>query len=203
MKKTSELPIVSFADPLSFESWMDNNCDSSPGIRLQIAKKNSGILTISYKEALDVALCYGWVDSQKEAFDEKTWLQRFTPRGPKSIWSKVNKDKAEQLIANGRMKNSGYKSIEEAQKNGNWDKAYESQRIASLPEDFAIELERNSEAKAFYDTLDKQNKYAIVFRINTAKKQETRDKRIRQFIQMLEEGKKIYPSPRTRTITER
>ncbi|RUS46174.1 bacteriocin-protection protein [Cohnella sp. AR92] len=182
---------------------MDNNCDSSPGIRLQIAKKNSGILTISYKEALDVALCYGWVDSQKEAFDEKTWLQRFTPRGPKSIWSKVNKDKAEQLIANGRMKNSGYKSIEEAQKNGNWDKAYESQRIASLPEDFAIELERNSEAKAFYDTLDKQNKYAIVFRINTAKKQETRDKRIRQFIQMLEEGKKIYPSPRTRTITER
>ncbi|MDQ0897415.1 YdeI family protein [Paenibacillus sp. V4I7] len=194
VKKSSDLPVISFADPLSFESWLDDNCDTSPGIRLHIAKKNSGVVTVSYNEALEVALCYGWVDSQKEAFDEKTWLQRFTPRGAKSIWSKVNKEKAEQLITNGRMKTSGYKAIEEAQKNGNWDKAYESQSIAQLPEDFAIELERNAEAKAFYDTLDRQNKYAIVFRIHNAKKQETRDKRIRQFIQMLEKGEKIYPS---------
>ncbi|MCS7462680.1 YdeI/OmpD-associated family protein [Paenibacillus doosanensis] len=198
MVKKSSLPIISFADPLSFESWLDDHCDTSPGIRLQIAKKNSGVVTISYNEALEVALCYGWVDSQKEAYDEKTWLQRFTPRGAKSIWSKVNKDKAEQLIANGRMKTSGYKAIEEARKNGNWDKAYESQSIASLPEDFAIELERNAEAKAFYDTLDRQNKYAILFRIHNAKKQETRDKRIRQFIQMLEKGQKIHPSSGTR-----
>lgn len=194
VKKSSDLPVISFADPLSFESWLDDNCNTSPGIRLHIAKKNSGVVTVSYNEALEVALCYGWVDSQKEAFDEKTWLQRFTPRGAKSIWSKVNKEKAEQLVTNGRMKTSGYKAIEEARKNGNWDKAYESQSIASLPEDFAIELERNAEAKAFYDMLDRQNKYAIVFRIHNAKKQETRDKRIRQFIQMLEKGEKIYPS---------
>lgn len=194
VKKSSDLPVMSFADPLSFESWLDDNCDTSPGIRLQIAKKNSGVVTVSYNEALEVALCYGWVDSQKEALDEKTWLQRFTPRGAKSIWSKINKEKAEQLITNGRMKTSGYKAIEEAKKNGNWDKAYESQSIASLPEDFAIELERNAQAKAFYDTLDRQNKYAIVFRIHNAKKQETREKRIRQFIQMLEKGEKIYPS---------
>lgn len=194
VKKSSDLPVMSFADPLSFERWLDGNCDISPGIRLQIAKKNSGVVTVSYNEALEVALCYGWVDSQKEAFDEKTWLQRFTPRGARSIWSKINKEKAEQLITDGRMKSSGLKAIEEAKKNGNWDKAYESQSIASLPEDFAIELERNPEAKAFYDTLDRQNKYAIVFRIHNAKKQETREKRIRQFIQMLEKGEKIYPS---------
>ncbi|WP_310832246.1 YdeI/OmpD-associated family protein [Paenibacillus pedocola] len=193
VKKSSDLPVMSFADPLSFESWLDDNY-TSPGIRLQIAKKNSGVVTISYNEALEVALCYGWVDSQKEALDDKTWLQRFTPRGTKSIWSKVNKEKAEQLITNGRMKTSGYKAIEAAQKNGNWDKAYESQSIASLPEDFAIELERNAQAKAFYDTLDRQNKYAIIFRIHNAKKIETREKRIRQFIQMLEKGEKIYPS---------
>jgi len=194
VKKSSDLPVISFADPLSFESWLEVNCEISPGIRLQIAKKNSGVVTISYNEALEVALCYGWIDSQKEAFDENTWLQRFTPRGAKSIWSKVNKDKAELLILNGRMKTPGYKAIEEAKKNGNWDKAYESQSIASLPEDFAIELERSAKAKAFYDTLDRQNKYAILFRIHNAKKKETREKRIRQFIQMLEEGKKIYPS---------
>ncbi|MEC0258612.1 YdeI/OmpD-associated family protein [Paenibacillus lautus] len=140
VKKSSDLPVMSFADPLSFESWLDDNY-TLPGIRLQIAKKNSGVVTISYNEALDVALCYGWVDSQKEALDEKTWLQRFTPRGAKSIWSKVNKDKTEQLITTERMKTPGYQAIEVAKKNGNWDKAYESQSIASLPEDFAIELE--------------------------------------------------------------
>lgn len=193
VKKASDLPVMSFADPLSFERWLDEHGDTSPGIRLQIAKKGSGVVTVSYNEALEVALCYGWVDSQKEALDEKTWLQRFTPRGAKSIWSKINKEKAERLIANGRMKASGYKAIEEARKNGNWDKAYESQSVASLPEDFAIELERNAQAKAFFDTLDRQNKYAIVFRIHNAKKQETREKRIRQFIQMLEKGEKIYP----------
>ncbi|MCC3372407.1 YdeI family protein [Cohnella sp. REN36] len=194
VKKSSDLPIISFTDPLSFEKWLDDHGDTSSDIRLQIAKKNSGVVTISYNEALEVALCYGWVDSQKEAFDEKTWLQRFTPRGAKSIWSKVNKEKAERLIANGRMKASGYKAIEEAKENGNWDQAYESQSVASLPEDFAIELERNAKAKAFYDTLGRQNKYAILFRIHNAKKQETREKRIRQFIQMLERGEKIYPS---------
>lgn len=194
VKKSMDLPIMAFADALSFESWLDANCDTSPGIRLQIAKKNAGVVSISYNEALETALCYGWIDSQKEAFDEKTWLQRFTPRGAKSIWSKINKGKAEQLIASGRMKATGYKAIEEAKKNRSWDKAYEPQSTASLPDDFAIELERNAQAKAFYDTLDRQNKYAMVFRIHNAKKQETREKRIKQFIQMLEKGEKIYPS---------
>nr|WP_221468766.1 YdeI/OmpD-associated family protein [Cohnella thailandensis] len=182
-----------FGEQQSLENWLENHHDTSPGIRLQISKKNSGVVTVSYDEALESALCYGWVDSQKEKFDEKMWIQRFTPRRANSIWSKVNKDKAELLIANGRMKPSGFKAIEVAKKNGQWDKAYESQSIASMPEDLAIELERNVKAKAFYDTLNSQNKYAILFRIHNAKKQETRAKRIQQFVEMLEKGEKIYP----------
>ncbi|MGD8189617.1 YdeI/OmpD-associated family protein [Brevibacillus ginsengisoli] len=191
-KNSSELPILFFIDQQSFENWLENNYDSSPGIRLQIAKKDSGVVSVSYEEALESSLCYGWIDSQKEKFDDKTWLQRFTPRGTKSIWSKVNREKAEFLISKGRMKPSGFKAIEAAKQSGQWDKAYESQSSASLPEDFAIELERNAKAKAFYDTLDRQNKYAILFRIHNAKKQETRTKRIEQYIAMLEKGEKIY-----------
>lgn len=193
INKSNELPVMFFGVQQSFENWLENNHDTSPGIRLQIAKKNSGVVTVSYDEALESALCYGWVDSQKEKFDEKMWIQRFTPRRAKSIWSKVNKDKAELLITNGRMNPSGFKAIEVAKKNGQWDKAYESQSIASMPEDFAIELERNVKAKAFYDTLNSQNKYAVLFRIHNAKKQETRTKRIQQFVAMLEKGEKIYP----------
>lgn len=193
INKINELPIMFFGEQQSLENWLENNHDTSPGIRLQISKKNSGVVTVSYDEALESALCYGWVDSQKEKFDEKMWVQRFTPRRAKSIWSKVNKEKAELLITNGRMKPAGFKAIEAAKKNGQWDRAYESQRIASVPEDFAIELERNVKAKAFYDTLNSQNKYAILFRIHNARKQETRAKRIQQFIAMLEQGEKIYP----------
>ncbi|SFS67200.1 YdeI family protein [Paenibacillus sp. BC26] len=191
--KANELPVMFFGEQQSLENWLENNHDTSPGIRLQITKKNSGAVTVSYDEALEIALCYGWVDSQKEKFDEKMWVQRFTPRRAKSIWSKINKDKAELLITSGRMKPSGFKAIEVAKKNGQWDKAYESQSIATIPEDFAIELERSVKAKAFYDTLNSQNKYAILFRIHNAKKQETRAKRIQQFVAMLEKGEKIYP----------
>lgn len=192
-KKSSELPIIFFAEQSILENWFDKHHDTSSGIRLQIAKKSTNIVSVTYNEALECALCYGWVDSQKETFDEKTWLQRFTPRRAKSIWSKVNKDKAENLIANGRMKPSGLKAIEVAKQNGLWDKAYESQSKASLPDDFAIELRRNVKAQIFYESLDSQNKYAILFRIHNAAKQETRAKRIQQFIMMLEKGEKIYP----------
>ncbi|CAN7677190.1 YdeI/OmpD-associated family protein [Paenibacillus sp. LjRoot56] len=193
MNSKNELQQLHFEDQLAFEQWLAINHNTSPGIRLQIAKKGARIKTVSYDQALESALCYGWIDSQKEKADEQMWLQRFTPRGVRSIWSKVNKDKAETLIANGRMKPSGMKAIEAAKKNGQWEKAYEPQSHATIPEDFALQLERNSEAKAFYDTLDRQNKYAITFRIHTAKKQETRVKRIQEFILMLENGEKIYP----------
>ncbi|GGH22251.1 YdeI/OmpD-associated family protein [Paenibacillus segetis] len=193
-KKTIELPILIFDEQSSFERWLADNHDTSLGIRIHIAKKNSGVVTLSYSEALEIALCYGWIDSQKEAFDEKTWLQRFTPRGSRSIWSKINKEKAEHLINEGKMQPAGFKAIEVAKENGQWDKAYESQSKMTMPEDFAIILEHNAKAKEFYETLNNVNKFAILFRIQQAKKQETREKRIQQFITMLEKGEKIYPN---------
>lgn len=191
--KASELPIVLFENQQAFEEWLADNYDKSPGIRMQIAKKNSGISSASYAEALDVALCYGWIDSQKESLDEGSYLQRFTPRGPKSIWSKVNVDKVELLIADGRMKPPGLEAIEKAKQNGLWDKAYASQSNATMPEDLAAALEQNAKAKAFYETLNKQNKFAILFRIHNVKKEETRKRKIVQFVEMLEKGEKIFP----------
>ncbi|MFD7523102.1 YdeI/OmpD-associated family protein [Paenibacillus chitinolyticus] len=192
-KKAPELPVLCFENQEAFEIWLESNHETSPGIHLQIAKKNARLVTVSYQEALESALCYGWIDSQKKTFDDQSWLQRFTPRGDRSIWSKVNKDKAEQLIADARMKPGGLKAIEDAKRSGQWDKAYEPQSSSSVPEDFAARLELNAQAKAFYDTLNKQNKFAIHFRIQNVKKQETREKRIQQFIEMLERGEKIYP----------
>jgi uncharacterized protein YdeI (YjbR/CyaY-like superfamily) len=192
-QQSVDLPILSFETQSSLEDWLKSNAASSAGVWLQIAKKGSGIASVTYDEAVESALCYGWIDSHKKTYDEKTWIQKFTPRGARSIWSKVNKDKSEALIAVGRMSEQGLKAIENAKQNGNWDNAYEPQSVATMPEDFARELERNSKAKAFYDMLNVQNKYAILFRIKNAKKQETRANRIQQFISMLERGEKIYP----------
>ncbi|MEC0244362.1 YdeI/OmpD-associated family protein [Paenibacillus chitinolyticus] len=192
-KKAPELPVLCFENQEAFEIWLESNHEASPGILLQIAKKNARLVTVSYQEALESALCYGWIDSQKKTFDDQSWIQRFTPRGARSIWSKVNKDKAEQLIADERMKPGGFKAIEDAKRSGQWDKAYEPQSSGAVPEDFAARLELNARAKAFYDTLNKQNKFAIHFRIQNVKKQETREKHILQFIEMLERGEKIYP----------
>jgi uncharacterized protein YdeI (YjbR/CyaY-like superfamily) len=192
-KKSNTLPILLCADQQIWINWLEKNYNISTGIRLHIAKKQSGTVTVSYEEAVEGALCYGWIDSQKEAYDDKTWLQRFTPRGENSIWSKVNKDKAELLISTGRMMPSGMNAIDNAKRNGRWDKAYEPQSSATIPEDFEKELNKNLKAKAFFETLDRQNKYAIMFRINNVKKIETRMKKIQQYISMLEKGEKIYP----------
>lgn len=188
-----ELPILHFPDQQAFEEWLADQYDKSPGIWLQIAKKGASRPSVTYHEALDIALCYGWIDSHKRKLDEESWIQRFSPRGLKSIWSQINKDKAEALIAAGKMHPSGLKAIDVAKKNGLWDKAYESQSNATIPEDFALELARNEKAREFFNTLDKQNRYAILFRIHNVKKQETRVKKIQQFIEMLEKGEKIYP----------
>ncbi|SCW84917.1 Uncharacterized conserved protein YdeI, YjbR/CyaY-like superfamily, DUF1801 family [Paenibacillus tianmuensis] len=192
-KKESEQSILLFADQPSWEAWLEQNHAASAGVRLRLAKKQADVVTLTYQEALESSLCCGWIDSRKEAYDESTWLQRFTPRGAKSIWSKVNKDKAEALIASGRMQPPGLRAIEAAKQNGQWDKAYESQSRATVPDDLQSELDRNPQAKAFFETLDKQNRFAVLFRIHSAKKAETRAKRIQQFVTMLERGEKIYP----------
>jgi uncharacterized protein YdeI (YjbR/CyaY-like superfamily) len=194
MKPTpNELSVMLFEHKKDWETWLDENHAALGGIWLRIAKKASGVQSVSYEEALEVALCYGWIDGQKKTYDETSYLQKFTPRGAKSIWSKINTEKAEKLIARGLMQHAGLKAIESAKQDGRWLAAYDSFSRASVPADLQSELDKNAQAKAFFATLNQQNRYAILFRIQTAKKPETRAKRIQQFISMLEKNEKIYP----------
>jgi uncharacterized protein YdeI (YjbR/CyaY-like superfamily) len=190
--KSKDLPILPFASRKKWADWLAKQHDKSAGVWLELAKKDSGIASVTYDEALDVALCYGWIDGQKKGFDEQYWLQKFTPRGSKSIWSKINTLKAEKLIASGEMKPAGLKAIELAKQDGRWEAAYDSQKNSSVPEDFESELNKNKKAKDFFATLNSVNRYAVLFRIQTAKKAETRAKRIQQFVEMLERNEKIY-----------
>jgi uncharacterized protein YdeI (YjbR/CyaY-like superfamily) len=189
----NDIPIQLFEKPKHWAAWLEKSHAASAGIWLRLAKKNSGIESITYAEALDIALCYGWIDGQKKSYDETTWLQKFTPRGKKSIWSKINREKAESLIKSEKMKPAGLKAIESAKQDGRWDAAYDSQSKATVPEDFQAALDKNAKAKAFFATLKGANRYAILFRIQTAKKAETREKRIQQFIEMLERHETIHP----------
>ncbi|MCI0661455.1 MAG: YdeI/OmpD-associated family protein [Acidobacteria bacterium] len=188
-----DLPVQSFAHQKAWASWLDKNHKTSSGIWLKLAKKLSGIESVTYDEAIEVALCYGWIDGQKRSYDQTSWLQKFTPRSQKSIWSKINTEKALNLIESGRMKPAGLKAVESAKLDGRWDAAYAPQSKATVPEDLQVELDRNKKAKAFFATLDSRNRYAILHRIHNAKKAETRAKRIEQFIRMLEKQEKIHP----------
>lgn len=188
----TELETAQLKDKASWTTWLEKNHASSPGVWLKLAKKGSGSPSVTYPEALEAALCYGWIDGQKRPFDESWWLQKFTPRGPRSIWSKINREKAEALIASGEMRPAGLKAIESARQDGRWESAYASQSKAEVPSDLQAELDRNPKAKAFFATLESYNRYAILFRIHTAKKPETRAKRIQQFIGMLERGEKVH-----------
>jgi len=161
-------------------------------VSLQIAKKGSGATSVSYAEALEVALCYGWIDGQKLPLDGRFWLQRFTPRRPKSVWSRINTQKAEALIAQGKMQPAGLKQVEAAKADGRWAAAYASQRSAAPPDDFLAELDKNAAAKAFFATLNSVNRYAIYYRIQSAKKPETRDARIAKFVAMLADHQTLH-----------
>ncbi len=189
----SAIKVKLFPTPSAFSSWLSKYHANSPGIWLKIAKKSSGIKSVSYDEAVEVALCHGWIDGQKKPYDESWWLQKFTPRGPKSIWSKINRAKAQALIKRRKMKPAGLKAIESAKQDGRWDAAYESQSIATVPSDLKKELDKHPKAKAFFATLNSVNRYAILFRIHHAKQAETRAKRIQQFVRMLANHQKIYP----------
>ena len=189
----SELPILLFATPEEWRSWLEQHHASAPGLWLRLAKKQSGLVSISYDQAVEGALCYGWIDGQKRAYDELSWLQRFTPRSPRSIWSKINRDKAIALIDSGQMQPAGLRAVEAAQRNGQWEKAYDSQGNTTMPEDLQAALDANDEAKQFYALLNSVNRYAILLRVHQAKKPETRAKRIQQFVAMLERHETIYP----------
>jgi uncharacterized protein YdeI (YjbR/CyaY-like superfamily) len=186
-------PVLSFGRQKDWAVWLQKNHAASPGVWIKLAKKASGVQSVTYDEALEAALCYGWIDGQKKSYDETSWLQKFTPRGPKSIWSKINTEKAQRLIESGEMKPAGLKAVESARQDGRWDAAYASPSKAVVPDDLQAELDRNAKARAFFATLDSRNRYAILHRIHTAKKAETRAKRIEQFVRMLEKKEKIHP----------
>ena len=191
MPNSTELPILPFESKKKFADWLTKNHDKSAGLWVKIAKKASGISTVTYAEALDVALCYGWIDGQKGSFDEQYFLQKFTPRRAKSIWSKINVGHVERLIASGEMKPSGLKAVEAAKQDGRWAAAYSSQGNIEVPADFQSALNKNKKAKAFFETLSGSKRYSFLFRITTAKKAETREKRIRQFVEMLSKGETL------------
>ena len=192
MKNGDNVPTLSFANQRSWVAWLGKHHADSKGIWLKIAKKDSGIPSVSYSEALDGALCYGWIDGQKAPLDENFWLQKFTPRRQKSGWSKINREKATSLIESGKMKAPGQHQVELAKADGRWDSAYESQSRISVPDDLQKELDKNQKAKKFFATLDSANRYAILYRIQTAKKPETRAARIKRFIEMLTNHQKIH-----------
>lgn len=189
----AEWPLLLCNDQQEWAAWLAQNHGQSKGVRLQIAKKKAGFTTVSYAEALDSALCYGWIDSRKESLDEDSWVQRFGPRGKNSVWSQVNREHVQRLTEAGRMKPEGIRAVETAKQNGRWDQAYERQSRAELPEELEAAFAEHPQAKAFYETLNNQNKFAISFRIRNAKKAETRLKKVNEFIRMLENGEKIYP----------
>jgi uncharacterized protein YdeI (YjbR/CyaY-like superfamily) len=189
----AELPIELFENKDTWADWLERHHAKSSGLWLRHAKKSSGLMSVSYAEALDVALCYGWIDGQKKSYDESSWLQKWTPRGTKSIWSKINREKALRLIEHGQMKPAGLTEVERAKHDGRWDAAYDSHSTATVPGDLQAALESNAEASAFFATLNSTNRYAILFRIQTAKKPETRAKRIQEFIAMLERHEKLHP----------
>ncbi|MBO1112279.1 YdeI/OmpD-associated family protein [Bordetella petrii] len=192
-KSSTALPVCHFEQQQDWAAWLIENHDTSSGVWLKFAKKSADVQSVSYNEAVEIALCFGWIDGQKQAHSEQFWLQKFTRRSDKSIWSKINKEKALALVKAGAMKPAGLREIERAKADGRWDAAYDSASKATVPGDFQSALDGNARAKDFFGTLDGRNRYAVLFRIQTAKKAETRAKRISQFVQMLERHEKVHP----------
>ena len=188
-----KLPVVGFDGPAEWEAWLAGQHQAVAGVWLKIARKGAGQPGPSYADALDVALCYGWIDGQKAGLDEDYWLQRFTPRKPGSRWSKINTDRAAALIEAGRMHPAGLREVELAKADGRWEQAYAGQRDAAVPEDLRQALDANPAASEFFETISSVNRYAILYRIQAVKRAETRARKIEQYVQMLAEHKTIHP----------
>ena len=188
----SELQIISFVSQNRFESWLEENNSLNEGIWVRFYKKNSLVNSLKYLEALDVALCYGWIDGQVKKYDDLSYIQKFTPRRSKSMWSKRNKDHVSRLENENRMKPSGIREVEKAKNDGRWDKAYDSPGKMIVPDDFILELSKNKKALEFFESLNKTNKYTIGWRLQTAKNAEARGKRMKEILSMMEKGEKFH-----------
>ena len=190
-KAKRDLPVIAFKSQRAWDAWLTSQPAQSKGLWLKLAKKSSGIASVSKPEAIDTALCHGWIDGQLDSFDDDFWLIRFTPRQSASKWSEKNRARALQLVEVGRMRPGGLKEIERARMDGRWNGAYASQSTAQVPDDLRAALEKNGKAKRFFETLDSRNRYAILYRIHNVKKAKTRIARIEQFVTMLFEGKTL------------
>jgi uncharacterized protein YdeI (YjbR/CyaY-like superfamily) len=189
---TSDHPIVEFADAEAWEAWLEEHHATSGGAWLRIAKKRAPHTTVRYPDVLEVALCFGWIDTQRRPLDEHFFLQGFTRRGARSRWSQVNREKAERLIRAGRMRAPGLEAVTAARADGRWQAAYPPQSQATVPEDFQRELDRNPKAQAFFDTLKGQNRYAFLYRLHDVKTPAKRAQRIATYIEMLNAGRTFY-----------
>jgi uncharacterized protein YdeI (YjbR/CyaY-like superfamily) len=187
----AEQPVVFFAEPTEMEAWLEEHGETSDGIWLKFAKKASGIGSVVYAEAVEIALCHGWIDGQVKRLDEGHYLQKFTPRRPRSKWSKINRKKAERLIAEGRMRPAGLREVERAREDGRWDEAYDSPTTATVPDDFREALEAEPAALEFFKSLGSTKRYSFLYRIRDAKRSETRARRIAEYISLLREGKTL------------
>lgn len=186
-----DLPVILFETEQNLIDWLDQNSKSS-GVWIRIAKKSSGVKSISYDQAVEVALSFGWIDGLKKTFDDKTWIQRFSQRKPTSQWSKINRDKALKLIDNGKMKPEGMAIIEIAKIRGTWDNAYDSQKTMTVPSDLQAELDKNPQAAEFFKTMESVNRYAIIYRLQVSRNPEIRAKKLAKFIEMLNRKEKIH-----------
>jgi uncharacterized protein YdeI (YjbR/CyaY-like superfamily) len=191
-----ELPTVAFADARAFATWLAVNHATSRGVWLRLAKKGAGTPSVTYAEAIDVALVWGWIDGQKRPADETSWLQKFCRRGARSMWSKINRDKATALIAAGAMRPPGLAEVERAKRDGRWEAAYDAPSRAVVPEDLAAALAANPRAAAFFATLDAANRYSVLFRVQAPKKAETRARKIEEFVAMLARGERVHEGGR-------
>jgi uncharacterized protein YdeI (YjbR/CyaY-like superfamily) len=189
---SDDISQLSFASPAEWEAWLEANHASSDGVWIKMAKKGSGIDSVRYPEVLDSALCFGWIDARREALDETHFLQRFTPRRARSRWSRINRDKAEKLIAEKRMRPAGLAEVQRAKADGRWAAAYEGQRTSTVPDDLRRELDARPRAAEFFAQLSSQNRYAILYRLQDAKKPETRARRLQTFVAMLEAGETLH-----------
>jgi uncharacterized protein YdeI (YjbR/CyaY-like superfamily) len=193
MAEKTKLETAAFTSPAAFEKWLTKNHEKSPGIWLKIAKKDSGIASVTYAEVLDVALMFGWIDGQKNSLDDSYFLQRFTPRRAKSKWSKINCAKAAALIASKKMRPAGLREVEAAKKDGRWDAAYAGQKSSTVPDDLKHALARNKKAATFFETISSANRYAILYRLHHTNKAELRAAKIETFVKMLAAGETIHP----------
>lgn len=193
MGADDSLPTIFFASATEWERWLEDNHRESAGVWIKLAKKGSGIESVRYPEVLDAALCFGWIDGRREALDDRHFLQRFTRRRSRSPWSRINREKVERMITEGRVRPAGVSEVQRAQADGRWAAAYDGQKRMAVPDDLQRELDVRPQAAAFFATLTSQNRYAILYRLQDAKRPETRARRLSKFVAMLESGETIYP----------